>query len=216
MRVQEVLPGLWRWTGLHPEWNPGEEWGEEVACVYQETEDAIVLIDPLVPPEDPDRFLEALDGDVERAGHPVHVLITIFWHARSASALAERYPRTRVWAHEPARDLVEERAAVTDTFRAGELLPGGVVPLEAGRAFEVLFWLPLHAALVTGDVLLGTADGGLTLCPPEWLGTRDPGEVRAGLRERLLALPVQRILPAHGEPILTDADAVLEAALAVG
>jgi hypothetical protein len=140
-------------------------------------------------------------------------LITIFWHARSAATLVERYPGTRVWVHEPARELVEERVPVTDVFRPGEALPGGVLPVDAGRAYEVLFWLPAHAALVTGDVLLGTKHG-LTLCPTEWLVRLDPDAVRAGLRERLQGLHVEHAFPAHGEPVLTGAVKALEAALA--
>jgi glyoxylase-like metal-dependent hydrolase (beta-lactamase superfamily II) len=214
VRVHELEAGLWRWAALHPEWSPDEEWGEEVGCIYLETDEAVTLIDPLVSPEDSDRFYEALDRDIERAGKPVHVFITIFWHARSTASLVDRYPAARVWAHEPARELVEERAPVTDVFRAGDTLPGGIVAVDAGRAYEVLFWLPAQAALVVGDVLLGSADGGLELCPDEWLVNRDPAEVRAGLRERLLPLPVERILPGHGEPVLADAARVLAAALA--
>ena len=213
MRVHEIDQGLWRWTGFHPDWSQEEDWGEEVGCVFLETRDAITLIDPLIPPEEPERFLAALDRDVERAGLPMHVLITIFWHARSARELAARYEGTRVWAHEPARELVEERARVTDVFRAGDTLPGGVVAVDAHRAFEVLFWLPTHNALATGDVLLGSDEGGLSLCPQEWLGPRDPVEVRRGIREGLTGLTVERILPAHGEPVLADAETILDAAL---
>src|SRR5205085_1253679 len=36
VRVQEVAPGLWRWTALHPEWKPEEGWDQEVGCVYYE------------------------------------------------------------------------------------------------------------------------------------------------------------------------------------
>lgn len=214
MRVQELRPGLWRWTALHPEWSPEEEWGPEVGCVYQQSEDAITLIDPLVPCEDRERFFAALDRDVERAELPLHVLITIFWHARSAAELLERYPGMRIWAHEPARELVEERAPVTDVFHADDTLPGGAVAIDGHRAYEVLFWIPAHRALASGDVLLGTDEGGLTLCPDEWLGTRDPQEVRAGLRSGLLGLPVERLLPAHGSPVLVDAARVLAEALA--
>ena len=52
MQVQEIATGLWRWTGLHPDWTPEEDWGEEVGCVYLETSAAITIIDPLVPPEE--------------------------------------------------------------------------------------------------------------------------------------------------------------------
>jgi glyoxylase-like metal-dependent hydrolase (beta-lactamase superfamily II) len=214
VRVQEIDQGLWRWTGLHPDWSPDEDWGEEVGCVFLETSEAIAIIDPLVPPEEPERFLAALDRDVERAGLPIHVLITIFWHARNARDLVARYEGTRVWAHEPARELVEERTPVTDVFRPGDTLPGGVVAVDAHRAFEVLFWLSTHDALVTGDVLLGSDEGGLSLCPQEWLGPRDPMEVRRGIRESLRGRAVERILPAHGEPVLADATRILDAALA--
>ena len=85
MDVRELAPGLWRWTGWH------EEWKQEVGCVYYEHAGEVCLIDPLVPPEDPDRFWAALDRDVERAGGSVHVLLTVFWHARSAGEVVARY-----------------------------------------------------------------------------------------------------------------------------
>jgi len=64
MDVLEIAPGLWRWTGYH------EEWRQEVGSVHCETEDGVVLIDPLVPPEDTERFWRALDRDVERLQAP--------------------------------------------------------------------------------------------------------------------------------------------------
>ena len=45
MDVLEIAPGLWRWTGYH------EEWKQNVGCVYCETQDGVVLVDPLVPPK---------------------------------------------------------------------------------------------------------------------------------------------------------------------
>ena len=91
MDVLEIAPGLWRWTAYH------EEWNEDVGCVYVETEDGVVLIDPLVPPDDTAKFWKALDRDVKRAKAPVHVLVTVFWHTRSAAAMRERYD-ARIWA----------------------------------------------------------------------------------------------------------------------
>src|SRR6476646_2738471 len=34
MKVQELKPGLWRWTASHPEWEHAENWGPEVGSVY--------------------------------------------------------------------------------------------------------------------------------------------------------------------------------------
>src|SRR5919197_2108682 len=49
MQVQEIALGLWRWTGMHPDWTPGdaspEGWEQEVGCVYYEAPAAVVLID---------------------------------------------------------------------------------------------------------------------------------------------------------------------------
>lgn len=202
MQVAEIAPGLWRWTGLHP------EWGKEVGCAYLETEDGVALIDPLVPPEDEERFLDALDRDVERAGGKVHVLLTIYWHARSARRLVDHY-RGRLWAPAPARAPVERRAGpASDLFRPGDPLPGGIEAFPA-RGSEVAFWLPAQRALVFGDAVLGAGGGGLRLCPESWhpRGGGHP-RVRETLRP-LLALPVQRVLVSHGEPVLRGGHAAL-------
>ena len=100
----EIAPGLWRWTGFH------EEWKEDVGCVYFETEDGVVLIDPLVPPEDADRFWKALDRDVRRRDAPVHVLVTVFWHTRSAAAMRRALRRADLGADErEGRDRATRR-----------------------------------------------------------------------------------------------------------
>jgi len=214
MVVQELAPGLWRWTALHPEWKPsdaegGEGWEREVGSVYLEGADAIVLIDPQVPsvPEERDRFLRHLDADVERTGKPVAVLLTVAAHERSAPELAGRYG-AEVWAHE--REVERYGALADRIFPSGAELPGGVAAVDG--AFEVVLWIPAHAALVAGDILLGAGGGGVRVCPDSWLGPWRPPDVRAQLRP-LLDLPVERILVAHGEPVLSGGRAALERAL---
>ena len=208
MDVLEIAPGLWRWTGYH------EEWKEDVGCVYCETEDGVVLIDPLVPPEGVERFWRALDRDVERASGPVHVLVTIFWHTRSAAAMVERYS-ARVWAPTTSRAAVARRAGtVTDAFRPGDSLPGEIAAFGTARRTEVVYWIPRHGALVPGDVLLGDGTGGLRMCPESWLpGSKGHAELAASLRP-LLDLPVERVLLSHGEPVLVNGRAALAGALA--
>ena len=189
MRVQEIATGLWRWTGLHPAWTPADAgpdgWEQEVGCVYYEAPEAVVLVDPLVPMEDRDRFFQALDRDVERAAQPVHVLLTVDDHRRSSGELAERYDGTI------------------------GVVPGGVeVPLDNWG--ERVYWIPEHRALVFGDVVLGRA-GGLRL-PCTWIGEEHYDAVVEGLRQ-LLELPVERVLVAHGEPVLEDGRGALARAL---
>ena len=157
-----------------------------------ELPDTVVLIDPLLPSVERERFLEWLDARV--AGRPVSILTTIHWHRRDRCELAERYRAntTRVWNYVPAG--VQQR------------------PLRG--AGETLFWLPAVAALVAGDRLIG-ADGGVRVCPQSWLeDVRANRADVAGLLRPLLELPIERVLVSHGEPVLRQGHAALEEAIA--
>jgi hypothetical protein len=193
--VQELRPGLWRWTARHPEWEPEQpqdspgDWPAEVGCIAYRAPEALVLIDPLVPAGGWD----ALDAVVEERLTPVHVLVTIAWHERSREHAIERYS-------------------------ASELVPAGVEAIPFERAGETMFWLPAHAALVPGDRLLGFGadDTGLRVCPDSWLRYLESGitgrELRAELR-RLLELPIELVLVSHGEPVLAGGREALGRAL---
>lgn len=205
MDVVEIAPRLWRWTAYH------EEWKEEVGSVYCETRDGVVLVDPLIPPEDPARFFGALDREV--FGQQVHVLVTVFWHTRSAAELVERYG-ARVWTPTSARAAVARRAGVvTDAFRPGDPLPDGIAAFWTARRGEVVYWISEHHALVPGDVLLGSETGGVRMCPESWLPTKTDHAVLADSLRPLLELPIERILVSHGEPVLRDGRAALARAL---
>lgn len=209
MHVTEIAPGLWRWTGYH------EEWREDVGSVYCETDDGVVLVDPLVPPEDAEHFLAALDRDVQRAGGTVHVLVTVFWHTRSTAAMVERYD-ARVWAPSRGKSAIARRAGVvTDPFGLEDALPGGIEAFRTGRAAEVVYWISQHRALVAGDVLLGDGEGGVRLCPQSWLPQRTTHATLVETLRPVLELPVERVLVSHGEPVLDDGRRALTAALAV-
>lgn len=207
MEVAQIEPGLWRWTAFH------EEWKQDVGSVFCETAVGIVLVDPLVPPGEEEPFWRALDRDVGRAEGGVHVLVTVFWHVRSTAALVDRYS-ARVWAPSSSRAAVERRSGVvTDVFRPGDELPGGIGAFRTARRTEVVFWLPQHRALVPGDVLLGDGAGGVRMCPESWLPEKTGHrELSASLRP-LLELPVRRILVSHGEPVLENGRDALVAAL---
>jgi glyoxylase-like metal-dependent hydrolase (beta-lactamase superfamily II) len=191
--VTQIEEGLWRWTTAHPEWKPGSDWDRDVGCVYWETPEAVVLVDPLVPVDDQSRtrFLEALDRDVERLARPVVVLLTCAWHARSSDELARRYGGVVL------RD--------DDTLRAEALA------VTAPSADEVVFWLPAARTVVPGDVVLGT-DAGVRLCPESWLPRGGIPQLREELAP-LLDLPVERVLTAHGPPVLTGGRDALARAL---
>jgi glyoxylase-like metal-dependent hydrolase (beta-lactamase superfamily II) len=216
--IDELRPRLWRWELAHPDWTPeegGEEGWDEIVASYALADGGdFVLIDPLLPAPDADvkGFWTTLDRHIERYGPPA-VLLTIFWHARSAREILARYERASVWAHEPAAQLVSERTPVTETFRVGDTLPGGIEAHDAGRAFEVVFWLTSHRAVAAGDVLLGDGPGSARVCPASWLGG---GKTQAGVRavlRPLLDLPVELVLLTHGDAIEDDAAGALGRAL---
>ena len=201
MDVRELRPGLWRWTAAHPEWEHAENWGPEVGSVYAELPDALVMVDPLVPQDEEDRFWEALDRDVERVGKPVHVLLTVHWHERSVAAVLGRYKAT-LWRP-------EEKGT----------LPAGVHAevVKGSDWVEALFFLEPHRALIAGDLLIGKAGGGIEL-PVGWFpkGEQDwaEQELKPELRKRLAELPIELVVVSHGEPVLDDGAAALERALA--
>jgi hypothetical protein len=155
-----------------------------------ETADGLVLVDPLERP-----------GEL---GEAAHVLVTVYWHGRGTAGVGAR----RVWASaRSARPLRNRGIEVTDAFRAGDALPGGIAACQTARAAEVVFWLPDQRAVAVGDVLLGAGAKPratrepLRLCPERWLGKATHDHLRESLRP-LLELPVQLVLVSHGEPVL--------------
>jgi hypothetical protein len=201
MDVRELRPGLWRWTAAHPEWEHAEHWGPEVGSVYAGLPDALVMVDPLVPQDEEDRFWEALDRDVERVGKPVYVLLTVHWHERSVAAVLDRYKAT-LWRP-------EEKGT----------LPAGVHAevVKGSDWVEALFFLEPHRALIAGDLLIGKDGGGIAL-PVAWFPKGEQEwaeqELKPELRKRLAELPVELVVVSHGEPVLEDGAAALERALA--
>jgi hypothetical protein len=191
----EITPGLRRWTAFH------DHWEEDVGSLAVQTSDGLVLIDPIDPPSE----VAAAD----------HVLITVYWHGRSTGTLGAK----RVWASARSERPLKSRVIeVTDPFRAGNALPGGIRAFQTARSAEVVYWLPDQRAVVVGDVLLGagakprpTSDP-LRLCPQRWLGKGTHDDLRSTLRP-LLDLPVERVLVSHGEPILSGGKQALAAAL---
>jgi hypothetical protein len=63
------------WTAPHPDWEPGEDWPEDVPVVRYETRDEVVLIDPFLP----------TDGGFDPHGKPVQVLLTQGAHYRGTA-----------------------------------------------------------------------------------------------------------------------------------
>jgi hypothetical protein len=199
MDVQELRSGLWRWTAEHPEWDHAQHWGPRVGSVYAELPDALVVVDPLVPSDEEERFWSALDDDVERLARPVYVLLTVHWHERSVEAVLDRY-KAVLWRPEEKIEL-----------------PQAIEPVvvKGSDWSEAMFFLEPHRALVVGDLLI-EKDGAIEL-PISWFPKAEQDwardELKPKLRERLRGLPIELVVVSHGEPVLHDGAAALERAL---
>ena len=193
--AEQLAPGLHRWSAWH------DHWDEDVGSLAVETADGLVLIDPIDPPPE--------------LRNPEHALVTVYWHARTTAGVRPRH----VWASaRSARPLRSRGIEVTDPFRAGDDLPGGIEAFQTARYAEVVYWLPEHRSLAVGDVLLGAGakpgatSAPLRFCPERWLGAKTHDDLSETLRP-LLELPVERVLVSHGEPVLSQGRRALAAAL---
>jgi glyoxylase-like metal-dependent hydrolase (beta-lactamase superfamily II) len=192
--VHEVQAGIWHWQAPHPEWNArGAAWGKVVSSYAIEIEDGLVLFDPLTVP-----------GELE--GRATAIVLTCPWHRRDAPSLAERLGLP---IYVPPPDPPDPDPVKGQVFQAGDRLPIGVEAFPGREANDPVLWIESRRALVAGDSLI-ERDKGLEF-PRDWApDDASPEELLAAMQP-LLELPVEVVLPTHGEP--TDR-AALERALA--
>ena len=189
--MEELRSGLWTWTAPHPAWTPDDGgpdgWEQDVRSYAYAADDVLVLFDPMSPP---DEIVDVAEG------RPVSILLTTNWHQRSSVDLAVGLGAT---VYAPA-EKIEEVEAPALPYRLGDMLPGGVEPQVGGHPEEATLWIPAQRALVVGDVVLG-GERGVRIQLDLWLAE---GLTPAALRERLrplLELPVELLLPTHGDPV---------------
>lgn len=139
MEVTRIRDGLWRWSV------PRE--GEELASAYLEHGDAMLLVDPVLPPAGDDlaRFERAIARDLQRLGGPAWVLLTRADEPRDADLLVAMTGGTPWVAGDPA--------------------PEGITAMAAGPAGAVALWSAPHRALMPGRALAVGDDGALAPAP---------------------------------------------------
>jgi glyoxylase-like metal-dependent hydrolase (beta-lactamase superfamily II) len=189
--VEELRPGLWHWSAVHPTWEQNE-----VQSYAWDAGSTLVLLDPLSPPS----LVDELVG-----GKEVATVLTCDWHDRSAPQLVERLG---AGVYAPAGG---EGVLAAHHFDPCDPLPGEVVAYRGTHPGEVALWIAEARALVVGDSLI-TKDGVLKI-PETWL---PQGESVADVSRRLaplLELPVELVLTTHGEPVREDGAESLRTAL---
>jgi hypothetical protein len=194
--VQEVMPGIFHWTAIHPRIRI------EVSSYW--LEDSGVLIDPLVPPE------HGLDWFAGRAAAPAAILLSNRHHYRESDRFVERYGCTVRCNRAGLHEFSDGRRV--EGFEVGERLPGGAVAREVGAICpdDTALEFPESRALVLADGVVrggGHEQGGPLGFVPDSL-MDDPPATKRGLLAacaRLLdELDFEHLLLAHGEPVIGD------------
>jgi glyoxylase-like metal-dependent hydrolase (beta-lactamase superfamily II) len=137
------------------------------------------------------------------------VLVTNSNHPRAAAAFARKFGAT-VFAAEPVRREVGD--ASTQPIAGGEITPGlAAIPIEGAASGEMAFHFEDNGGtLIVGDALINFEPYGFTLLPAKYCSNHK--QMRGSLRQ-LLDWPFERLLFAHGSPILFSARARLETLL---
>ena len=183
LKPRQLADGLWAWAAPHPEWNPDRGgvggWEAEVTSWLLESDASTILIDPLLPSEPSD-----LQWVEERcADRDVHVLVTVYWHLRSAEVAQARLPFTPI----PNHGGEDETAFWLPRQRA---LAVGDVLIRTPQGVRIWWWEQKTEQL-QGDY---------------------EDRVVPSLH-RLLDLPIELLLLPHGGPIVENAREALAMSL---
>jgi hypothetical protein len=190
IEIRDVAPGLWIWRQDHPDWYPQAGWDPPVTSTCVESGDEVALLDALAPPESETVFWDRLASKP-----PTLAVVLKPDHVRDVDLFVRRY---------------SARAFGPDVFYPGDVpetelewlypsaeLPGGLLALYDGRGRnETPLWLPEQRTVVFADALIAP-EGELRV--GWWMPWHEERVVPA-LR-KMLALPLERVIVSHGEPV---------------
>jgi hypothetical protein len=221
--MEQIAPGIHRWSAPHPEWRPHVEEVMSYALVDGE---ALALVDPLLPAADDARRAPLL-ADFDRlvgAARRLELLITIPYHTRSAESLYERYSRalpTLIWGHAGVKKRLTRLAPLeaipqSASGEAAEIADGAVLAYTIGkpRRSEHPLYFPRLRAVAFGDAVVGTAEG-----PRFWNQSSSTGaawyrDVFAPTLRPLAEQDIEYVLVTHGPAVLKDGRRALAECLA--
>jgi hypothetical protein len=199
--VRELRPGVWHWQSPHPDWDAEQCWPELVSSYGIDLGAEFLLFDPLCVPDDLCARATAVvltapyhERDARRLGLPVHTPPADTWRD-----WVEKFgiDPDRVRGIE-SDDLAWLRAREGEGhFHAPGAWPFGINAHAGRENNDLLLWLPSINTIVTGDSVSDFGDGLDVQLGGRTHLTRD--EVVQRLRP-LLDLPIELVLPAHGEP----------------
>jgi hypothetical protein len=188
--MDELLPGLYHWTAVHPVIR------QPVSSYY--VEPAAALIDPMAP-------APVLDALRARSQPPQRILLTNRHHHRGSESFVGAFG-CEVLCHEEGLHEFEGGPAVRGFSFGDEVAPGIVAQELDAICPEETALLIGHAGgvLSLGDALINWPDRGPHFVRDAYLGD-DPEAVKDGIRaavSRLVELEFESLLFAHGPPLI--------------
>jgi glyoxylase-like metal-dependent hydrolase (beta-lactamase superfamily II) len=172
----------------------------ELHSTAVKTSAGILFVDPVPLDERP---LRALTQNAPIAG----VCVTNINHCRAANDFSEKFA-TPIWAH--AATHAGCLSLSPQTISDGELICGDarVIEIPGGPAGEVaIYHADNSGLLIVGDALINFEPYGFAFLPKKYCANEK--QMRHSLR-RLLDYDFERMLFAHGTPIMQSARKKLE------
>ena len=187
---------LWLWQAYDPAVKA------DLSSSAAQSGGRLFLIDPIP-------LAPAPLAELTAHGSVAGVLVTSSNHPRAAAAFAQQLGAT-IFAAEPVSHQFGD--AKTQSIAGGEIMPGvAAIPIEGAASGEMAFHFPdSGGTVVIGDALINFEPYGFTLLPAKYCSNQK--QMRGSLRQ-LLDWPFERLLFAHGPPILSSAQARLETLL---
>lgn len=184
--IEEVLPGVYRWEQ------------HSAAHKVQLTSHAIVRAGKIFV-FDPIPLASGPMASLAKRGSMAAIILTNENHERAAASWRERF-NIPIWAAEEASlpwpDVVRFRRAESEW--AGWKLEW----LDGAAGGELAFRWERRSLVVCGDAIVNLPGRGLELLPAKYC--RDQAELKRSLL-KLVAVPFERLLVAHGHPLMEAA-----------
>jgi glyoxylase-like metal-dependent hydrolase (beta-lactamase superfamily II) len=187
--LRDVTLGLWLWRVEYPDWHPEAGWERMVGSTCVAAGGELVLLDPMAPPAEATEIWERFDA------HPPTVVVALKPdHVRDIDVFVQRYGARACGPYLFWRNNIPQTEL--EPIEPGTELPGGLLALYDGRGRnETPVWLPEQRTIVFADALTERA-GELLVWGTPWHEERVLPALRA-----LLALPFERVIISHGEPV---------------
>ena len=195
--LQQLSSSLWLWQAFDPEVKA------DLFSTVVRTGEQLFVIDPILLERD-------AFGELDALGKVTGVLVTNANHLRAVESFAQKYDATVFAADAVACELLGVKK-----FALGKgeqvVREFTCIPIAGAAAGETAYHFPADGGtMVVGDALINLEPYGFALLPEKYCSNQK--EMRRSLRQ-LLDRPFERLLFAHGVPLLRSGRARLEVLL---